>query len=168
MVTKEEYLRLIEEAIHQEEDYLEDIDCKAWIPAEPAIKKKIPERFGSIDATKLKREAIKKVIAHCPCITVSKFLIMLSTCEGNNDISSIDDANKQLYYSIRIFETKYHTPSGRPCNMQYKVYLSKDIRFENRPWLKFFLGSTALKVPEETLLDIIRWLQAITKLSSFL
>lgn len=164
MISKEEYWKLIEQVIKEQEDSdMEDfVDCNAWIPAEPAHKKSPPERYGSIDATKLKKEGVQQAIQKYQILNIGRFVLTIKLAD------KIKQEDKQEYL-VSLYETKYVTPLGRPCNIQYRVALYKDTRFENRPWLKYFRtygGSTA--IPEATVLDIVRWLQAIIKLPAFL
>jgi hypothetical protein len=165
MITKEEYLRLIEEAYRQDQDPSDNpIDCNAWIPAESPLKKKLPTLIGKIDATHLKKDTLKKAIEKCQQITVGEFMIHLTGTDT-------DEQTKFHTYNFYIYETKHQTASGRPCNIQSKVDVLKDDRFEKRPWLNYFnrYGTRiAQKVPENILIDIVRWLQAITKLPAFL
>jgi cell division protein FtsI/penicillin-binding protein 2 len=159
MLTKEEYLKLIQAAYNSEnEENLEDfIDCSAWIPAEPVIKKSKPNLSGNIDVTNFKREALEKAIKKCCNITVGKFMIVATYS------SSVDT------YKLFVYERVFKTASELPCNMQNKVNIPKDNRFEGRPWRNKFNSKWGAKdVPTETYIDIIRWLQAITKLTVFI
>lgn len=66
-------------------------------------------------------------------------------------------------------ERRFRTPSGNPCNMDYRINLHKDNRFTNRPWLnEFGPQGEADDVPIETVVDIIRWLQALKRMNAFL
>lgn len=161
-ITKEEYLKLIEE-VYKESDCFDEqpkIDDIVWMPSESPIKRKIPIRYGSIDATNLKRDDIKKAILNRQQITVGNFLIFIKNEENN-------------LLDICIYETKYKTNTGRPCKMQCKINFLKDSRFEKRPWIHHFIKNnynlkSASDITKETLEEIIRWLQAITKLPAFI
>lgn len=161
-MTKEEYLKLIQEAYSQDDEYLDDyIEVKAWIPSEmdPALKKKIDKKVmgGNIDATNLKKTAIKKIIYTHQQITVGKFMIIAA----HN--TSIDT------FKLTVYERVYKTASGLPCNMQNKVNINKDNRFNGRSWAKEFNSTWGAKSISPTdYVDIVKWLQAITKLTCFL
>lgn len=162
MITKEEYLRLIQEAYSQDDEYLDDyIEMKAWIPSEmdPVLKKKIEKKTlnGNIDATNLKRAAIEKIIYTYQNITVGNFMIIAA---HNTSINT---------FKLTIYEKIFKTASGLPCNMQNKININKDNRFDGKAWKKEFNSAWGAKSISPTdYVDIIKWLQAITKLTCFL
>ena len=161
MISKEEYWKLIEQVLKEQDDSDMDdfVDCNAWIPSEP-VKKPLLERFGSIDATKLKRDAAKQALQKYQILNIGQFVLTIKLPEDKTDKEK---------YIVCLYETKNITPLGRPCNMQYKVNLFKDTRFENRSWLTYFKKHGASNpIPEAVVLDIVRWIQAIIKLPAFI
>ena len=157
-MTNDEYLRLIQEAYRSvNEDELEDyINPESWIPSEPEIKKKaLSNIVNMIDATNLKRTAIEGIIAKSKQITVGKFMI---TSEVNNEGT----------LSYIIYENITKTPSGFPCKIQTKINVEKDNRFTETNWRTLFHGCYGRKIPINTCVDIIKWLQAMNKLICFI
>jgi len=81
--------------------------------------------------------------------------------------SSTNDINNSTIYTIIVYEHKTKTLTGIPCNIQVKVDLSKDIRFANKDWIKCF-NRFAGKLSEKEFVELLKWMQAITKLSAFI
>jgi hypothetical protein len=164
MITKEDYLRMIREAYaSSNEDDLDDyIDCDAWVPAEPIVKKKVgpvSNLLSSVDATNLKKDAIERIIRRTKQINVGKFLVLIKDHFEGKDES----------FNVIIYETKNKTPTGLSCNIQVKVNMSKDSRFSDRKWKNNFKnGIFGQKLSPEALVDVLKWLQAVTKLTCFL
>ena len=53
--------------------------------------------------------------------------------------------------------------------MENRVNVIKDDRFHNRDWVKFFhMGVRGKHIPINTCVDIVKWIQAIVKLTPFL
>ena len=160
-ISKEEYLRLLNELL--EEDITDDdfIDSSAnhWIPAESPLKNKIPLKIqsGTIDLTKTKKDNIKQYLLKSDTFTVDNYLIKIERNLSNDKIT------------IEIYEEKFRTPSGAPCKMTYKVDLRKDSRFANCPWLNKlgFTGYRLQNTDQDTFIEVIKWLQIAKKLSSF-
>ena len=73
-----------------------------------------------------------------------------------------------LSMDIKLSEEKTKTPSGNPCKMNYPVLMDKDLRFSNRKWSSLFYNGIANNISIDLVVDIIRWLQVITKLPAFL
>ena len=164
MVTKSEYLQLIQEAYNSdnvEDTY--DVNCIAWTPSEP-IKKKPPTLIEHTNATSIKGSAIAKIVKTSKQITVGKFLVFVK--------SRTIDLDGYNLLDITVYETRFKTNTGLPCNLQLKVNIVKDNRFQGRPWQKYFAkgfsGDFGKNIPENVAVDIVRWLQAITKLPAFL
>jgi len=75
----------------------------------------------------------------------------------------------QLTMDITVYQEKYRTPSGAPCKMSYKMDFSQDDRFSNRPWITYFnTQGRAHNIPVETVVEIVRWLQALKRMNAFL
>lgn len=170
-LSKEEYLKLLEEVANQEyNDDLEElgpIDEGAWIWADPPAKDKmrIHNSYGTCNAMGLKKDKIQEMLYKYKNIQVGHFLIRIDEYHGYPDKFG---KGTDLTMDIEIWERRFKTPSGMPCQMDYRVDLSQDNRFFGRPWLLLFKGSSASKMPVETVVDIVRWMQAIKKMSAFL
>lgn len=171
-LTKEEYIKLLEEIADQQYncDPAEDmvIADDSWIWADPPAKEKMKAHngYGTCNAIGLKREKIQEMLYKYKNIQVGHFLIRISEYHGFPDKFG---KGKDLTMDIEIWERKFRTPSGNPCQMDYRADLSQDNRFFGRPWITLFAtSSSASHVPVETVVDIIKWMQAIKKLSAFL
>lgn len=168
--SNKDYLDLIQQLVDQQyddavEDY--DIDNMEWIPAEPEIKEKMMKvnRSGMIDLTHVKSNKIKEEIHKCGNIRIGNFKIIISRYNGTPS-----QQGAQLCCDLHIMGNRNKTMNGMPCNMDYDVDVKKDSRFNNQSWLKYFdqSPSYADNVPVDVVVDIVRWLQGIHKLTAFL
>jgi len=168
-LTDQEYLDLIQKLVdHQYDDAIDDydIDKMEWIPAEAEIKAKIPKlnNRGMIDLTHVKSSKLKEEILKCGNLRVGSFKVVLTHYHG---VPSQSGA--QLCVDLEVREEKTKTPSGQECRVDYRADLLKDSRFKGRPWLKYFSnGSCGSNIPIDTVVEIVRWMQAVKKLSAFL
>lgn len=166
-LTDQEYLQLIQQLVDQQyDDAIDDYDVgkMEWIPSEPEIKKKLESlnHSGMIDLTHVKSNLLREEIRKCANLKIGAFKITLTHIRP-------DPIRGSVGYDLKIRETKNQTPSGQPCNVEYNANLLKDSRFRGRPWLKYFKdGSYASNVPIDTVVDIVRWMQAVKKLTAFL
>lgn len=167
-MNKEQYLKLLEEVSNADKD-LDDEQSNdwmdsAWIPAEPEFKAEIKKAmtYGKADITKLKRSEIGAALLKYRDVTVGDFLIRLehSPSNGSNPTTHID---------MEIWEKRYRTPSGRPCNMDFRVNLHKDTRFMNCTWISSFTTwGHGKNILIATAVDVIRWLQVAKRISAFM
>ena len=161
-MTKQEWFKLIQElyAIENGAEIEASIDCNSWIPVDPPAKELIKPPIGSVDALNLKRDAIEKAIITCQQVSVGNFLLLIKDKQENN---------KSFDYNVILYETIYKTANNIPCNIKTKTNIAKDSRFEGRPWRNLFnqFGSKA-NIPGKTLVDVIKYLQAIEKMPAFL
>jgi len=159
-LTKEEYLKLINEILNQDKDLDDDIDIpkESWIPSEPEIKILIKDLNGSIDFTNSKKSEIKKLLKNQEIIRIGKFMVKLSTTDKDNCVD------------IKIYEKRTVTPTGMPCNMDYTLNVKKDDRFQNCDWKSYFqpFSTEGIDIPREKLPDIIKYIQAVFKLPAFI
>lgn len=173
-VTKEEYLRLVEQ--YANEQYGSDVSDEytisedAWIPAVSEIKEKMAKalnsRSGCVDLTSVRKDKIREALYKCSTVKIGAFLIKIDEYWGEPDKYGKGD---NLNMDLSIWEERYRTPSGNPCRMTYRMNLHQDSRFTARPWLPLFNKSgTAYQVPVDTVVEIVKWMQAIKKMSAFL
>lgn len=169
-ISKEDYLKLLEEIADEQYDESDDVPSisdDSWIWSEPPIKEKIKFQnlHGIVDVTKYRKDKIQEALYKCMNIQVGTFLIKIDTYHGYPDKKG---KGVDLTMDIETWEKRFKTPSGNPCNMDFRVDLSTDNRFTGRPWLTFFSGSSARKVPVDTVVEIVRWMQAIKRMTAFL
>lgn len=166
--TDQEYLALIQQLVDKQyddaiDDY--DIDKMEWIPSESEIKKKLESinRSGMIDLTTVKSSLLKEEIKKSGNLKVGTFKVTLTHVRP-------DPIRGDVGYDLSIRETKMKTPSGQPCNgIDYRTDLLKDSRFRGRPWLKYFKdGSYAHNMPIDSVVEMVRWMQAVKRLTAFL
>lgn len=165
-MNKSDYQKLLEQIAAEQYDTNDEeplIPEEAWIPAESNVKNKLKNITfnGVIDCTKLRSKDIKGAIGKAKNLQVGTFLIRIEDYCG-------EDPLIQGKLSIEIWERLSRTPTGQPCNMDYRADLTLDTRFTGRPWLKYFHRSWATDVPIENIIEIVRWMQAIKKLTAFL
>jgi hypothetical protein len=171
-ISKEEYLRLLEE-LANEEDYGEDqedtsVPEDSWIWGESPNKEKIKKlQYQSvIDVTKFKKDKIQDALYKTSTIQCHEFTIKIAAYHGRPEKVT---SNNDLSMDIVVWEKRYKTPSGNPCNMDFKKDFFKDNRFSNRPWLTYFSANgSADDIPVKTVVEIIRWMQGIKRMTAFL
>src|ERR1017187_8217485 len=139
---------------------------EAWIPAVSPEKEKMfrTVRNGQLDITKYRKEQIRDAIYKVVNLTIGEFLIHISEYHGMPVRNKPQEA--KLTLDITLYGTKYKTDSGLPCNMQSKLDPKTDNRFTGKPWLEKFSGADADYIPVETVVDIIRWLQALKRMNA--
>lgn len=163
-MSKEEYLKLLQDL---DGDVGSDLPVDSWFPSvSPAKEKMLKSKMfaGTTDCLELKREQILAAIKDNCNLKVGPFSIKVRGYY-------FSEKNEKPIMTIDIYERKSKTPTGHPCNMDYKLDVYSDKRFIGRPWLELFNNGrqgTATNVPIETVVDIIKWLQALKKLTVFL
>jgi hypothetical protein len=173
-ISKEEYLKLIESAQDDQEGYdqIDNYDISdVWMQVEYPNKEKMlrareASTHGMIDVLKYRKEQIRDAIYKYMNLQVGEFTIHIKRYNGH-------PKDKQLHgpltLDISIMQEKHKTPSGSPCKMSYKFDFFQDNRFTKQPWITYFNASGyANDIPVETLVEVIRWLQALRRLNSFL
>jgi len=169
--TKEEYLALVEKLA--EDHYGDDGDNEPitemeWIPSESDYARKVHlvNKDGTIDLITAKKDKVRKVLLEYKYanLAIGNFLIRITNYHGKPNSKTGAD----ISLDISLYQKVSRTPNGGPCNMLNKFDVFRDSRFEGRPWLTHFNGYGAHKVPLETMVDIIRWIQVIQNLTAFL
>lgn len=167
--TDQEYLELIQKLVdNQYDEAIEDYDIEKmeWAPAEAEIKAKIPKlnNRGMIDLTNVKSSKLKEEILKCGNLRIGSFKVVLT---HYHEVPT--HAGAQFCVDLEIREEKLKTPNGQDCRIDYRADLLTDSRFKNRPWLKYFTsGSCGYNIPIDTVVEIVRWMQAIKRLTAFL
>lgn len=161
----QEYLKLIESLLDQQydeatDDY--DVEKMEWIPSEPEIKIHQYSTSGQIDLTNVKSSKIKDELLKCVNLKVGNFKIRISRYNGSPHQEGV-----QITLNMKVWEEHYEKSNG--SRMDRAVKFDTDSRFSNRPWLTYFNKTNYLYgVPLDTAVDIIRWLQAIGKMTAFI
>jgi len=167
--TDQEYLELIQKLVEEQyNDAVDDynIDKMEWIPSEPEIKQKIhrASTSGMIDLTNVKSNKLKEELLKCTNLKVGSFKVRIKRYNGVPSQQGM-----QMTVDMEVWEERTKTPSGRPCKIDYPMIFHKDTRFKGRPWLKYFnQGNFGSNVPIDTAVEIVRWMQALKKLTAFL
>lgn len=171
--TNEDFLRLIEE-LDDIDNYDEDYGSEpefTWVPADPLYKKKFksPTNGSGSNLTNTKKESIKEALFQGTIFQVGIFTIKITKYSSDPDDKK---TNQDLKVDLSLLQEIKKTPSGAPCKMQNKIHLKNDSRFTNCAWLKYIqpgFDSSKLKdVPMNEVVDIIRWLQGLTRMSAFI
>jgi hypothetical protein len=173
-LNKEEYLKLIEEAYSNEEDTEDyEIPDSSWIPSESPAKARMERareanNNGIIDVLRYKKEQIQDALYQHVNLRVGEFLIHVEEYHGRPTIRKMPP-QAQLTMDITVMQEKNRTPSGAPCKMHFKMDFFKDNRFTNKSWISYFTSSgKAHNIPVETVVNIVKYLQAIQNLSAFM
>jgi len=170
-LNKQEYLdfinKLLDQQYNDDEPEVKEEDSH-WMPAESPLKDKIPIGVlsGTMDLTDARKEKINTALANASNFKVDHFLVKVKRNQLNPKTNSLT-LNPTL--DIELYEERFKTPSGNPCRMTYRLDIGKDSRFTQCKWANYFgAGSTARNVPKEVFIDIIRWMQALKRLTAFL
>ena len=167
-LSNEEYLELITRLTKEQYDDAEpmaqpDPFERGLRQLERAVKAKLKIPANSqykIDASDFKLDQIKPILTQTDKIQVNNFTV---------DVISRPLSDKGEYQlNILIWEKRFKTPSGNPCNIDYRILVNKDKRFATRKWAEFFKGSYSGVVSVDTVVDIIRWMQMLKRLPAFL
>jgi len=174
-ISKEDYLSLIE-TVHRDSEGYDELDNyntpdEAWIPSESPNKFRMERAraasvHGMIDVLNYRKEQIRDAIYKSMNLQVGEFIIHIRRYGGH-------PKDKQLYgplvLDIDVMQEKLKTPSGSPCKMSYRFDLFQDNRFAKQPWITHFnAGGSARDIPVETVVEIVRWMQALRRMNAFL
>ena len=163
----QEYLELCQKLVERQYDDVEkEIPIQMeWIPSEPEIKQKMRQAStsGTIDLTNVRSTKIKDEILKCTNLKIGFFKVRIMRY---HEVPS--QTGPVMTCNVQVLEERHKTPNGMDCKIDYPLNLDKDTRFANRPWLKYFKGNIAFNVPIDTVVEIIRWMQAVKKLTVFL
>jgi hypothetical protein len=161
---RQAYLDLCQRLLDEregDEDTSDGIEMLVWIPATSKVKENMEAsiNYGVIDLSNIKGSKIKEQLSKGKYFKVDGFSIKVIT----------HDPVKDQFY-IMIYEDKNKTPLGRPCKMTYKLKPTLDTRFDGRPWLSYFTyyDGSAKNIPADGMVEIVRFLQIIKKLSAFI
>lgn len=162
-ISAEEYLKLIEDA--EASEYEDDeFEADSFTPIENFEKpaKTVDLSNIMIDLTDYKSDKIQEVLYTNIYFKVGEFIFKIDRYAAS------PKGNFQI--RISILEKKYRTLNGNPCNMDVPIDHIRDDRFLNKPWSHYFVQTTSSYkyMPIETGVEIIRWLQILTKLSAFI
>lgn len=169
--TNDEFLRLVEELTEQQyTDEVEEHEHEfSWMPMASYVKDKLKNRpisNGTLDISKVKKEAIKDILCKGTLFKIGIFTIRITKYHS---YPNKNDKNQDFKLDLGFLHDVTKTPSGAPCNMQYKFEIGKDSRFANRPWLVYLSDSSNLKnVPINDAVEIIRWFQGLQRMTAFL
>lgn len=169
-ISKEEYLKIIEELPDQygddDEDYI--IPEDAWLPAESDTKQRMKsaEKNIVIDILDFKKAKVQEALYQYMNFKIGSFLLRIEEYHG---VHYKDGSGADLTLDISIWQHQDETTSGLPCNMDIHMDFHNDDRFIKKPWLNYFDSKGhAHNIPIETTANIIRWLQVIQKIPAFL
>lgn len=166
-ISREDYLKLLEEISREEDSGCDNIPDEAWFPSESPAKNRMKNvnSHGVFNITHLKKAEIKEKIFKYTNFQIGNFLIRTKKYRGTPDT----DKNINLTFDIEVYERKNQTPTGRQCNMDYRANLKIDDRFATRPWIDLFDDEgRANNISIDDFVNIIRYMQTIKKLSAFL
>lgn len=167
-MTKEEYLALVTRLTEQQYNCISGSTAndQAWIPAISPAKEKMKSREdhnGLLNLSNIKKDKVIEFLTLNKYfnLKVEDFLVKISRY-------SYDSKEKKTTLDLSIYEEKTINQGSIKSKILNKVDLIKDPRFETRPWLKYFNSlKMAKNIPIEEMGNIVRWLQAISKLAAF-
>lgn len=156
-ISQEEFLKLIKSI--QFEDVLEEdfpsANSSVWT-------------LSGIDILDCPKDQIQEVLYNNTNLKIGEFIVRIEEYHGKPNLDKTPPKAK-LTMDIGLWQERYITPSGTHCKMLYKMDLFQDNRFTDRPWITYFNSSgKAHNIPVDVIIDIIKHLQVIQKLSCFL
>lgn len=152
MLSKEEYIKLLNESYNDEEptESLFDYSCSKGLEKLERLKNvKAIQKFLNITNYKNANEALKDCLNNS--LYVGKFLI------------KINGPTKTNTYHMEIRQLATKTLSGLPCEIYNIVNTNKDGRFTNRSWNSYFFQGKGTNIPADIVPTIIKYLQFIDK-----
>lgn len=162
---KDEFLELINKLLKDQYGTMdeEQIPDNAWLPSESPFKQKLisPNYSTVIDLTDCKSSELYNTISSkLSNIKVGNFIIRISKCHYH--INKLEGINLYLH------EEKKTTHLGKMSKITSKIDIHNDIRFNKCIWISYFNSSRlGESIPLNTLVDIVRWLQGLNRLSAF-
>lgn len=156
-ISQEEFLKLIK-SIQLEDTIEEDF---------PSANSSVWTLSG-IDILDCPKNQIQEVLYNNTNLKIGEFIIRIEEYHGKPNLDKTPPKAK-LTMDIGLWQERYITPSGTPCKMVYKMDLFQDSRFTDLHWITYFNSSgKAHNIPVDVIIDIIKHLQVIQKLSCFL
>ncbi len=176
-LSDEEYISLLKSLTKQQySDQIEDEDeddpfailndsSQDWEPSNQyEFKEKksvLPNRENTTDLTSAKWEDIKTRLHIAGHIRVGSFLVRIKRYEVNTPDITLD---------IEISEEKKKNFGGNTAKIAEKISTTKDSRFKNKTWITYFKNPLlgGMKIPIDTVADIIKYLQFVYANPAFL
>ncbi len=174
-LSDEEYINLLKSLTKQQySDQIEDDDDdpfailndsnEEWEPSGTfEFKEKrvvLPNRENTTDLTTAKWEDIKTKLHIAGHIRVGSFLVRIKKYEVVTPDINLD---------IEISEEKRKTFGGNSAKIAEKISTTRDSRFKNKAWAVYFKPLTGgVKIPIDTVADIIKYLQFVFANPAFL
>lgn len=173
-LNKEDYLDMVRKLSEEQYDQIDDLessDMDVFAPSDiesqvAAKKERMLQLMNqaTIDLTKVKKNQLAGSLFKHNNIRVFDFTIRITKYYGEPG-----QTGANLNVDITLYHERHKTElSGAPCRMTETLDIGKDSRFVGRPWLRYFVGCHGKNIPADALIDIIRWMQVISKLPAFL
>lgn len=155
--TQKDFLDMCHEVQNQKSDKLEDFLTMCQDIQDYQYGKVENETDNEmVDITNTKSNDIKNQLIESNTLRVGNFVVEVEYFDNDSTVS------------MTIKEFSFRTPAGFACKMQQNFSLEDDNRFSGKTWLKSFKYNRSCRIPINTAIEIIRWLQAINKLALFL
>lgn len=164
--SNQQYLEMLKKLVEEQYSDLSEGALESYIDPQQIIMERKVERIKNnmnnnssqiCDVTNCKRKDIEKKVANCRNFVVGNFSIRVSQVQ-NSGIVDID-----------IYENKISTNFAVPSQIQHKLDILKDTRFKTCSWAKYFNHfKRGSNIPQETLVEIIKWLQVASSIGTFL
>lgn len=172
LLTNKQYLqnyldlvtKLADEQYDHNDDFHDIITKMEWVPAESEAKEamlKSTASYGCIDLTTVHSSKMKEEIFKNCNFRVGNFKVNIKRF-------SADPENKEIFAYLRIWEERNKTPNGMSCKLDFAVNFNKDTRFTECSWVTHFGGNSSDKVPINTVVEIARYLQFVSKYPAFI
>lgn len=138
---------------------------KSWVEVKPEIKEKLfrARKSGTTDLTHARSGAIKGLLFNHNNIKIYDFVIGITKYHGN-----LESDKLELLVDISILKEEEKLFNGK-ITKWYKLFdITHDDRFADAPWIFHFSYNVAEEINADTLVEIIRRMQVVKKLSAFL
>jgi hypothetical protein len=142
----------------EDRSYQEILDEREYL-ASQEIRKHI-DASSSANISSMKRDKIKEAIVNNGNLVIHNFVIKIHRYQGS--------AEKAAYEKKDLFNISLHEKGKN--KMHNKVQIMTDYRFKEMPWISYFRDPIkgGKDIPIDTLIEIIRYLQVISKMDIFL
>lgn len=140
---------------------VEDLAAEAAERKDRMARAKQHQGSSHVDLSTAPMATIKESVHTCGNIVVGVFIVKIKNYGVKNNETKVD---------LTIYEEVVNKTHFGSNKMPRKIDVSKDMRFSECPWLKYFKDPTkgGYEIPIQTAAEIVKWCQAVSRLAAFL
>jgi hypothetical protein len=152
-IDEKEYLTMVQEAYNQAYGAEENVFSERIVFSESELSLAAKERLlnsarrNIIDMTKMKRKEMAEKLSSARWITINNFVVQIYKVENG-------------LFTLAVSEEKN--------KIHRKLDSKRDNQFDQAlEWREFFQSKVAVRIPLERVVEMIRWIQGISKITPF-